>query len=524
MKFEINNSKTKLILKESTKEEFNQLKRILTPFVLNYRFMSRFQHTNWDGKFDYFNNGQINIGLWNECYEVCKEYNYPFEIINKEKFPRQDIKKEDVQNFVNEFFDGYKTDKGDDFIPYEHQVEAAFKILKHQYGLAAVATSGGKSLIFSIVAFYILKKLNPKAKILLIVPSISLVTQFYDEILDYNLGFNKEQKNPIELNIMEIMSDKPRKVRDDKEPNIFIGTYQSLVNWGTEENNPDFFKQFELVAVDEAHSAGAVSLITILTKTFGYAKYRFGMSGTFPDKQTNELMAIESVTGPILTSVKAKTLMDKKIISNVKIKCLILQHNDNQFAEAVYSIKKHGGGKRAYELENEYIKNSEKRTNFIMKLVNKFNNNSLVLFHNTEYGTMLYEFLRNNVQNKDFYYIDGATKSEKRIYIKEQMEKTDGNPKILVASFGTLSVGISIKALKNVIFTQSFKSTQRILQSIGRILRLHKDKKDNHAVVFDLVDQFHSAYKTILYNHYKIRKKDIYDKEEYPNEEIKITI
>ena len=74
MKFEINKDKTKLILKESTREEFNQTKRILNPKVDGYRFMERFKHTKWDGSMDYFNNGIINIGLWNECYEICKEY------------------------------------------------------------------------------------------------------------------------------------------------------------------------------------------------------------------------------------------------------------------------------------------------------------------------------------------------------------------------------------------------------------------------------------------------------------------
>jgi len=56
------------------------------------------------------------------------------------------------------------------------------------------------------------------------------------------------------------------------------------------------------------------------------------------------------------------------------------------------------------------------------------------------------------------------------------MELTDGNPKILIASFGTLSTGVSIKAIKNMIFADSFKSDVIVRQSIGRALRLHKDK------------------------------------------------
>jgi len=278
------------------------------------------------------------------------------------------------------------------------------------------------------------------------------------------------------------------------------------------------------MCVSNCHTAKAKTLQTIMKKTFGHAHYRLGMSGTYPGENTSEWMAIESVTGPKLISVKAKELMDKGLISNVKVKCLLLQYDDAEFAESVYTIKKHGGGKRALELEKEYAQNSEKRKMFIGKLTNKFKNNSLLLFHNIAYGTELYNYLRSNVIGKDFYYIDGSTTGEKREYIKKQMEETDGNPKILIGSFGVLSTGWSVRAIKNIVFCDSFKSPRIVIQSIGRALRLHKDKEGDKAIVFDLVDQFHSSYKTILYNHFISRKKDLYEKEKYPYDELKIVI
>jgi superfamily II DNA or RNA helicase len=486
--------------------------------------MPRFQQTSWNGKMDYFCGSNIDFGLWHECFKCCKEYGYPFTVMNKDDFPRDNkITLEDVQKFVDEFFVGYKSLDGKEFKPYSHQVEAAYRMLKNRYGLIEVATAGGKSLIFSIMIFYILFR-KPTAKILLIVPSISLVTQFYDDILDYNLGYNKEQKNPLDVRIQEIMSDKPRKVRDDKEPNIYIGTYQSLINWGTPQLEPEFYKQFNVVMCDESHKAKAQEITTIMKRTFGYAHYRLGMSGTYPLEGTSELMAIQSVTGPKLMSVKAKELMDKGLISNVKIKALILQYDDKEFAESVYSIKKHGGGKRAYELEREYAQNSEKRKIFLSKLVNKFNDNSLVLFHNIAYGTALFEYFSSNILNKDFYYIDGQTSSEKREYIKKQMEITDGKVKILVGSFGVLSTGWSVKAIKNMVFADSFKSDVVVRQSIGRALRLHKVKDGDKAVVFDIVDQFHSSYKTILFNHFIYRRDNLYKIQEFPFDELKIVI
>lgn len=523
MKFQLNSNNSKLILKESTREEYNQLKNYLTPFVKDYRFMDKFKYTAWDGKFDYFNNGYIDFGLWKEVHDVCKTYGYPFQILNKEQFPRDnDITLEKVKAFCDEFYEGYKDDKGVKFKPHPHQVEAVYRVLKNKFGLVSVATSGGKSLIFSTVVFYILKHIKPDAKILLIVPGIDLVTQFYNEMTDYNIGFNKEQKNPFDLKIQEIMSETPRKVRPGEEPNVCIGTYQSLINYGTPELLPDFFKQFDIVAVDESHKAKAKQLTTILKRTFGTAQYRFGLSGSYPPAESSELLAIESVTGPKLITVKARELMDKGLISNVKVKALILQYEDKQFAQSVYAIKKSGNGRKALELEKKYAQGSEKRKIFLGKLVNKFKQNSLVLFFNIEYGTMLYNYFRDNLIGKDFYYIDGETPKEKREYIKKQMEMTDGNVKVLVASYGTLSTGVNIKAITNMVLADSFKSTQLIIQSIGRALRLHKEKLQ--AIIFDIVDQFYPANKNILYNHFLIRRDQIYKIEEYPYEEIKIII
>lgn len=521
MKFRLNSDNSKLILIESTKGEYNQLKLYLTRFVNNHRFMKRVKLGVWDGKISYMGSpeGNILFGLWGEIYKCCKEYGYPFIIENKEQFPRNnDITKEQVQEFVNEFYKDHKASNGNPFMPYEHQVDAIFKILKHKYGIVEIATAGGKSLVFGTLVFYYLKYINPDAKFLLIVPNISLVTQFYNDLNDYNYGFNSgDNKNPLDIRIDEVMSDKPRKYRDEeKKPNIFIGTYQSL-----EKYPKEFFTQFQIVACDEAHTAKAQSLITILTKTFGSADIRYGMSGTYPSDASVEILTIESLMGPKLVNISAKSLIDKGLISDLKIKAILLHHDNHKFAEGVYKIRKNDG-RKAYDLEREYVHNSSKRKTFVKNLVDKFKSNSLLLFNTITYGTEIYNYLKDNCQNKDVYYIDGSVSGEKREYIKKQMEITDGNPKILVASFGTLSTGVSIKAITNIIMLDSYKSSRVVLQSIGRGLRLHAQK--TKLIVFDLVDIFHSDFKTILWRQYDSRKTELYKKQQYPLDEIKVKL
>lgn len=520
MKFKLNADNSKLILTESTKGEYNQLKLYLTRKVHNYRFMKRYKLGVWSGDVDMFKNGFIDFGLWQEVYQCCKQYGYKFIIENKEQFPlNKDVSKEKLQEFVNEFYKDHKLPDGKDFMPYDHQVDAIYQLLKYQYGIVEIATAGGKSLVFGTLLFYYLTHVNPDAKFLLIVPNISLVTQFYNDLNDYNYGFNgTDNKTPIDIRIDEVMSDKPRKYRDEeKKPNIFIGTYQSLEKWPRE-----WFRQFDVIAADEAHTCKANTLVSILTRTFGSAKIRFGMSGTYPSPSSVEILTIQSLLGPKLINISAKKLMDKGLISDIKIKAIMLHHDNHKFAEGVYNIKKRGDGKKAYDLEREYVHNSSKRKTFVKNLVDKFKSNSLLLFHTIEYGSGLYNFLKDNCQDKDVFYIDGSVSTEKREYIKKKMEDTSGNTKILVASYGTLSTGVSIKAISNIIFLDSFKSPQIVLQSIGRGLRLHKDK--NKLMVFDLVDIFHVEYKTILWKQFESRRDELYKVQKYPMDELKIKL
>lgn len=538
MKFRYDKETEELVVTKATRIEYHQLSLWLTRHVKGYRYMPAFKMGVWNGQQSYFKNGRINLGLWKEAMRGCKEIDASFILENKDEFPlNRDVTLEKVTEFCKEFFKNHKIKTKDGkwipFIPYDHQIETAYKILKNRYCMAEVATSGGKSLIISIVMFYTLKHMNPDAKFLIIVPSITLVTQFYDNIVEYNHGINnlmemREKKidailnpdakyTPCDVRVEEVMSERPRKYSGADNPNVYIGTYQSLEKWPKE-----FFEQFHTVVTDEAHGAKAKTILTILSKTFKKAYSRFGVSGTFPTDDTCEILTIQSVLGPKITEVSAHELKEKGIITPMEIKAVMMNHNDLEFADRMEQIRKGGYGKEAFEIEKDYIHVSEKRLDFIKKIVDKCDSNTLLLFHTIEYGEKIYNRLREELKDKEFYYIDGGISGKKREEIKKEMEKTDGKVRVLVASYGTLSTGVSINAIFNVIFADSFKSEQIIIQSIGRALRLHSDKEK--AVIFDLVDVYDpNNMSNILFRHFKEREK-FYIKRKYPYKVIKINL
>ncbi len=379
MNFRYDPKEEKLIVSTSTRVEYHQIKIWLTRHVKGYRFMPAFKIGVWNGQQSYFDNGKVNLGLWRECLKACKEIGVTFNLENREEFPlNRSVTLDSVKDFCQEFFKNHKikTKSGEwvPFMPYDYQIETAYKILRNRYCMAEVATSGGKSLVISIVMFYILRNMDETAKFLIIVPSITLVTQFYENILEYNYGFNFLDKysdkidfrdgdvseisseypdyNPCQIRLEEIMSDKPRKYSGPNQPNIYIGCYQSL-----EKFPKEFFQQFHTVACDEAHGAKSTTLTTILKRTFGFAYGRFGVSGTFPSDDSLEILTIQSVLGPNVTKIEASTLVESGTITPMTIKAVILNHATAEIGERLNYIKKMGAGADAFRMEKEIIQN-----------------------------------------------------------------------------------------------------------------------------------------------------------------------
>lgn len=597
--------------------ELKGIKSYLTRYEENYRFNPLFKLKLWDGKNTKFNktDNTFPMGLWKEGVKCCQEFGYSFKYLNGKEFPlNRDVKKKEFLDFIKDFFSEYK------YQPRDYQLDAAWEIIKNRYGNIAVATSGGKTLIYSMILFFLMTK-YPGKKFLLIVPSKTLVTQFYDDVHAFNY------RNQIDLNIQEIYgaTEKPRTTNELREPDFVISTFQSLIyeddikpeNQKVKKNAngkiikntkkkvtklrypKEWYKQFWSVSVDEGHRSKSLSFTKkILKSTQKNAYYRWGMSGSFPKDDTNDMMEIMAKTGPVLYTVKAKTLMDEGFISKVKIRCLHVNHHNYDFAELLEIVSMRDK-KAMYDLEMAKVQVREDRTKLINDIVNECDSTTLVLFHNTEYGENLFEYLKTNTNdtNREFYFIDGKVNNKKRSNIKVELGdttkdieytildygehklelpsnkkiillngehkliseitendiisdinfkttinkelkyinkstiiKNEGIVKVLVASMGTVATGWSIPTISNVILTQSFKKDQIIIQSIGRALRLYKDKK--YAYIFDIVDiftpdpmayRYRKPFTNKMMEHGKMRKK-IYDEEEYPYKIINVDL
>ena len=153
------------------------------------------------------------------------------------------------------------------FSPRKYQIEGVYDALKHNRKLLISPTASGKSLmIYSIVRYYHAQG----EKILLVLPTTSLVEQMYKDFEDY--GWDSESYCHKIYAGREKRTDLP----------VTITTWQSVYKL-----ERSFFEDYGCIIGDEAHLFKSKSLIQIMTKLH-HAKYRFGFTGTLDGTQTHK--------------------------------------------------------------------------------------------------------------------------------------------------------------------------------------------------------------------------------------------
>lgn len=464
---------------ESNPAQEQELRDYFSFFVPGYKFMPAYKRKVWDGKVKLYNmvTKQINVGLYHHLRKFCADRFYPLEIVNNEEYGIPNNTDEvDHPTLIK-----YLGSLGCPFEPRDYQYKAISHGIENLRCLLLSPTGSGKSFIIYNLLRYCHEV--TEGKILVIVPTTSLVEQMYKDFADY--GYD------VETNCHKIYSGK-EKVTDKR---IIISTWQSIYKFGAE-----WYEQFETIFGDEVHLFKAKSLSTMMDKCVN-AKYRFGLTGTLDGTETNKLV-LEGLFGKVFTVTSTVKLQQNNQLADLDIKVLLLRyHND-----VCHQME----GKK-YQEEVDYIVTNEKRNKFISKLALDQDGNTLVMFQFVEkHGKVLYDMIKSMAdEDRKIFYVSGEVDASDREQIRGIVEKQ--KDAIIVASLGTFSTGINIKNLHNIVFATPSKSQVKVLQSIGRGLRKSEDGRVTK--LFDIADDFHvKGYKNFTLRHSAERIK-IYTKE-----------
>ena len=261
----------------------------------------------WDGTIRLYSpgTGALYHGLTNHLHSWAYERQYQIEYEKDEWYGEVHenndlVSPQGVKHFM---------DKVCNIKPRVYQYKAVYEAIKNNRKLLLSPTGSGKSLmIYSIVRYYT----ATAKKILIIVPTTSLVEQMVNDFISY--GWNAEDF------IHKIYGGKDK----NTDKNIIISTWQSIYKFPKR-----YFDDIDCVIGDEAHLFKSKSLTGIMTKLHN-AKYRFGFTGTLDGSKTHKWV-LEGLFGSCDQVTKTDDLIKSGYLSKFRIKVLLCKHPPQHF-------------------------------------------------------------------------------------------------------------------------------------------------------------------------------------------------
>jgi len=410
--------------------------------------------------------GKFDLGLTENIIDFLNENTIKFKVWSE------------LQDKIKIGFNNFEIKHYKNLTYRDHQEKSIKTAMERGRGVIVIPTAGGKTLIMSGIIESLRKNLNdPNALAMVLVPTIQLVEQTANDFVEYGMD-----------NVTKWSGDN----KPDPEATTIIAGNQILLSDNTDLS---ILNDVKILLIDEVHVLKRQNQINKIFNLIN-TDFRFGFTGTMPPSLIDQWNIIGKI-GPLLYEKKTNDLKHKKYVSDFKITILSLIHknlpnfpyNPNQPAEQ-------------YNREIEYLMNDSRRNEIISKLASKLSNNSIIMVDRIDHGTNIEMYLKKICPiDKPVFFIQGSTEIEDREKIRQLMNTR--NDVIAIAVSKIFSTGINIPNLHNIIFASAGKAKIKIMQSIGRALRLHPTK--SMANIFDISDntkygKLHLSERIKLYN------------------------
>lgn len=462
-----------MIIKGSV-ESLNLIKDILTFQLESAKFAFSYKYGNWDGNVKLYLQKPDRLIVRSGLVSFLKEH------IPEGKFI-------DIRTYLP------ISDKEWD-IGYEgkiklrsYQEEAVLYCLKKQRGVVLVPTAGGKTYI----AGGVLKAFSDY-KCVYIVHRVVLMNQIKSELEAY-LG---ESVGLVGGGLEEL----------DKR--VTVGMVQTLYSNGRVKSGyKDWMKEVKVVIVDECQHCPSKSYYSVIDM-FEEAIVRIGLTGTLPEGELNRLK-LRAILGDVVYEIDSKELSDEGYVMAPKVRMVYGEWPVN-IREAFQSINWYG--RRAQievweKVRNQCLVNNEVRNQVIVdevaNYIGKGMDGILVVVDFIKHGQILEKmisapFVWGSEGNRDTYF-NGFKQ---------------GTIPVLICS-PVLEEGIDVTGIKVVVLAGGGKSKVKLLQRIGRGMRMKKGKDS-----FEVVD-FYDNEIPLLEKHSKARMK-VYQTKGFDLEKVEV--
>jgi superfamily II DNA or RNA helicase len=344
-----------------------------------------------------------------------------------------------------------------------YQVEAVNSLIEAGIGMIEAATSAGKTWINAALVDAFGKC---GLKTITIVPSTSLVIQTIKDFKTAGLDVGEYTGKNKDIDHLHVVS-----------------TWQAI------KNHPHLMQQFQVVVVDEVHQSKSKILNELVNVHGANIPYRFGLTGTLP-KDEVERLTIHTAFGDVKYTLPASELMEQGYVSTVEVNLLQLyeNHPDGYFPD--------------FTAERSYLNTRNERTEWIAdQVIDKSKmplGNTFVLVSSVAMGKKLQKLIPGST------FLHGADDALTR---KEVYDKFDqNNNMVVIATVQIAGTGLSIDRIFHLFLIDIGKSFTRVIQAIGRSLRMGADK--NHAHVYDICStlKYSKRHTAIRAQYYKEAK------------------
>ena len=426
-----------ITIKTHNQQYLSDLKNYFTDYVEGFQFTPKYKSGQWNGKICLFKNNILPYGLLADVIRFTKK-----------EYPLVNLK---IDKDVSQMFKGYDADIEPSLskVPRDYQLDCILACLKFKRGIIRSSTASGKSLVIAYIINDLFEQ-NLIKQSLIIVPTISLCQQFQSDMIEY--GINKDR--------IGLVWEKEHSFDKD----IVIATWQSLSKFHSK------LSQYQCVIGDECHGIKSTELSKIFENCTN-ADYRFGFTGTLPTSKL-DTFNVKAFLGPVLRDYGAGELAEKGYVSKCSVNIITITYNTDYDGE--------------YNEVKDNVFNNNFRMGTIGQITSNLDSNVLILVSKVEKeGKILKDYFDSLKINREIIFLYGDSDVKEREFWRKECENRKDI--IIIATYGIFSVGVNIPSLKYLLFASPVKGKIRVLQSIGRTLRIHQDKTEG-SVVFDIVD------------------------------------
>jgi superfamily II DNA or RNA helicase len=336
-------------------------------------------------------------------------------------------------------------------------------------GIISLQTGGGKTVCALFIASQI------QMPTIVLVHNTFLRDQWVDRIKSF---LPKARIGTIQGEVVDV-----------ENKDIVVAMLQSV---SMKEYDPNTFRSFGFVVVDECHHIASESFSQSLSKLT--SKYMLGLSAT-PERKDKLMYVINWFLGPMLYRSNTADKVDEK----VRVEVYDFDPRDEEYNAIIYNNQGVMFTTLMINKVAEYKPRNELIVNLLEDLVQE-DRQILVLSDRVEHTKSLFEGLPDKVKEQACILSQKVKATERTKFCESK--------KILIATYAMCKEGFDVATLNTLVMATSRPDVDQI---VGRIMRTEKTNRKVDPLIIDIVDpafrrQFQERMRLYKERNYQIEK------------------